>query len=164
MNCRSTKCAVSKSTVKRDWFDDDLVDQSYPDSWDEVGEGEGETQGDDAAGDQVHESAPDPISNEDPMSIEDEVCQLPAEDRIQTKVKARVSGIKTELKTAADMLSGGATPLTKYREGTVVRHADYGEGMIIAVTGRGPKRTAKVAFSDGEHDFRLAFAQLEVVQ
>jgi DNA helicase-2/ATP-dependent DNA helicase PcrA len=45
----------------------------------------------------------------------------------------------------------------------VVRHFDYGEGTIVAVSGRGPKRMARIQFADGEHNFRLAFAKLEVV-
>ena len=45
-----------------------------------------------------------------------------------------------------------------------MRHDEYGEGLIIAVSGRGPKRLAKVAFPDGEHSFRVAFAPLEFVE
>ena len=45
----------------------------------------------------------------------------------------------------------------------MVRHAEHGQGTITNVTGRGPKRTAKVQFEDGEHSFRLAYAKLELV-
>ena len=55
------------------------------------------------------------------------------------------------------------TPVTAYREGTLVRHNDYGDGEVVAITGRGPKRTATVRFDDGEHNFRLAFAKLELI-
>ncbi|WP_182867835.1 ATP-dependent helicase [Rhodopirellula sp. JC639] len=68
-----------------------------------------------------------------------------------------------KLKTAADMMSGNRPPLSAFREGTTVRHFDYGEGTILAVSGLGPKRMARVRFADGEHNFRLAFAKLEVV-
>ncbi len=79
------------------------------------------------------------------------------------KVSKPSAATVSQLKTAADLMSGGVTPLTAYREGTLVRHAEYGDGTIVAVSGRGPKRTARVLFSDGEHQFRLAFAKLEVL-
>ncbi|NNE00522.1 MAG: UvrD-helicase domain-containing protein [Pirellulaceae bacterium] len=138
-----------ESTVQRDWFDeDDDLDQSYPDSWDLP----------DASDDAVHEAAPS-------MNEDEEVCQLPHEERAAIDEKAKAaSALKSEIKTAADMLSAGKTPVMAYREGAVVRHAKYGEGLIISVSGRGPKRMAKVSFADGEHSFRVAFAPLEVVQ
>jgi DNA helicase-2/ATP-dependent DNA helicase PcrA len=67
------------------------------------------------------------------------------------------------LKTGADMLARPTTPLTAYREGMQVRHSKYGQGMILSVSGRGPKRIAKIQFDDGEHSFRLAFVDLELV-
>jgi DNA helicase-2/ATP-dependent DNA helicase PcrA len=80
----------------------------------------------------------------------------------ETKGDAGVPEIG-QLKTASDLLSKSRPPLTAFREGTVVRHFDYGEGTIVAVSGRGPKRMARIQFADGEHNFRLAFAKLEVV-
>ncbi|MCP4889550.1 MAG: hypothetical protein GY904_23455 [Planctomycetaceae bacterium] len=55
--------------------------------------------------------------------------------------------------------------MSVYREGTQVRHVEYGEGTIVDVSGRGPKRIARVKFEEEEHSFRLAFAaeDLEVV-
>ncbi|MGB7342781.1 MAG: UvrD-helicase domain-containing protein [Pirellulaceae bacterium] len=147
-----------ESTVEHDFFDsDDDLDQSYPESWDlpDVSDTapSGVTIDDD--NDIVHDPGP---------AIDDDVCQLPQTERAVMTAKAKAAAaIKSELKTGADMLSGGTTPLTAYREGAVVKHAEYGEGLIISVTGRGPKRMAKVAFSDGEHSFRVAFAPLEVV-
>ena len=139
-----------ESTVQRDWFDEeDDLDQSYPDSWDLPDEG-----GEDS--NVIHETGP---------SMDDEVCQLPEEERAQRNKKSKASELATELKTAADMLSAKPKPpLSAYREGAMVRHDEYGEGLIIAVSGRGPKRLAKVAFPDGEHSFRVAFAPLEFVE
>ena len=54
-------------------------------------------------------------------------------------------------------------PLTVFREGTRVKHDEYGEGVILEVSGRGPKRIARVEFEDGEHRFRLAFVKLEIL-
>ena len=46
----------------------------------------------------------------------------------------------------------------------LVEHAEYGEGVILAITGKGPKRTATVRFTDQEErKFRLAFAPLSPV-
>jgi DNA helicase-2/ATP-dependent DNA helicase PcrA len=134
-----------ESTRKQDWFDDDY-DQSYPDSWDLPDEESGE----------VRESAAADFAS-------DELCQLPEHERAETAVKNEPVGVTTGLKTAADLLASRATPLNAYREGIQVRHAEHGEGVILSVTGRGPKRIARVRFSDGEHSFRLAFADLEVV-
>lgn len=134
-----------ESTYEKDWFDDDSIDQSYPESWDlpdEPGE--------------VHESAP-----EDP--VYDEVSQLPVETPAEPAARQQRVGVSSSLKTGADLLAGGATPLTAFQEGTQVRHAEHGEGTIVSVSGRGPKRIARVQFPDGEHSFRLAFAELEVI-
>jgi DNA helicase-2/ATP-dependent DNA helicase PcrA len=134
-----------ESTRERDWFDDDAIDQSYPDSWDLPDEENW----------QVKDSKPDEPAY-------DEVCQLPEETAAVTADKNR-GGIKSNLKTGADLLARGVTPLTAYREGIQVRHDEHGEGTIVSVSGRGPKRVARVQFPDGEHSFRLAFANLEVV-
>jgi DNA helicase-2/ATP-dependent DNA helicase PcrA len=134
-----------ESTRERDWFDDD-DDQSYPDSWDLPEEESGELREPAAAAFEA-----------------DEVCQLPESERRETSRKKEQVVITTGLKTGADLLASRATPLNAYREGIQVRHADHGEGTIISVTGRGPKRIARVQFSDGEHSFRLAFADLEVI-
>ena len=142
-----------ESTVEREWFDDDAYDE--PDSWDlpdvtQIRESS-------AGGIDVEEDDREPA-----MALDDDYSQIPDADRVQTK-PTKKSVLTAELKTAADMLSQGAVPLNAYQEGTQVRHEEYGEGTIIAVTGRGPKRMAKVRFADGEHNFRLAFAKLEVL-
>ena len=138
-----------ESTRERDWFDDDQsdYDQSYPDSWDLPEEESGEVKEGAASFD----------------TATDELCQLPEEDVAQPTSDEKKVGITTGLKTGADLLASRTTPLTAYQEGIQVRHSDYGEGTIISVTGRGPKRVAKVQFADEEHSFRLAFADLEVI-
>ena len=93
----------------------------------------------------------------------DEVCQLPDTDVSVRSSRKQEVRITTDLKTGADFLASQITPLTAYREGTQVRHAEHGQGTIVSVSGRGPKRIARIQFSDGEHSFRLAFADLEVV-
>ena len=95
----------------------------------------------------------------------DDINQLPPDERGNTanESKAGFTAV-SQLKTGAEMLSRPTVPLTAYQEGTVVRHEQYGEGTIVAVSGRGPKRTARVLFDDGEHEFRVAFANLEVLE
>ncbi|GAA4445515.1 ATP-dependent helicase [Novipirellula rosea] len=143
-----------ESTVDRDWFDDDPdAHGGYPESWDLPDEGDASSVDD--SGPTVHESA---------ATAYDEACQLPeAELAEMAATKKRKSAQVSGLKTAAEMLNGGVTPVTAYREGTQVRHTEYGDGTVISITGRGPKRTATVRFDDGEHNFRLAFAKLEVI-
>lgn len=151
-----------ESAGRRDWFDDDdAVDQSYPDSWDLPEIDSDSPAGSDQDDDMVFESAP--VQSLATASV-DEVSQLSPDEIAASrpsKPKAKVS--LSSLKTAADLLKGDASPLMAYREGTMVRHEQHGEGTIIEVTGRGPKRTAKVQFDAGEFSFRLAYAKLEVV-
>jgi len=46
----------------------------------------------------------------------------------------------------------------------LVQHDEYGTGVILAITGKGPKRTATVEFPDQQQrKFRLAFAPLTPV-
>ncbi len=136
-----------ESSSRQDWFDQDEIDQSYPDSWDLPGEqSEQLHQAQPAAGDQVDES-----------------CQLPEEEIAATIKPKQRPVVVSGLKTATDLLASQSVPLMAYREGLEVRHAVHGEGTIVSVTGRGPKRIARVRFDDGEHSFRLAFANLEVI-
>ncbi|MFK8113074.1 MAG: ATP-dependent helicase [Rubripirellula sp.] len=152
-----------ESSKQRDWFDqdEDEIDQSYPDSWDLP----------DASADEVREDAEgseDPIPDLSPTKSrvdEFDVCQLSEEELAATTTKKKPKpAIAASLKTAADLLTSKVTPLTAYREGTQVRHSEHGDGTVVAVSGRGPKRIAKVQFEDGEHSFRLAFADLEVLE
>ncbi|TWU60136.1 ATP-dependent DNA helicase PcrA [Rubripirellula tenax] len=147
-----------ESTGNRDWFDsEDDYDQSYPDSWDLPDE--------DVGSDQVCKTPSDEPAIVAPAGFEiDEVSQLPPEELAAAmKPKKKASVVVAGLKTGADLLKAGTTPLMSYREGTTVRHPEHGDGTIIEVTGRGPKRTAKVQFDGGEHSFRLAYANLEVI-
>ncbi len=133
-----------EETGQKDWFDqDDAYDQSYPESWDLPDEDD----------EQVSEA----------VATFDDTCQLPEGECAAEVKKNETSRPASGLKTAADLLNSRVTPLTAYREGISVRHAEHGEGTIISVSGRGPKRIARVLFDDGEHSFRLAFADLEVV-
>jgi len=46
----------------------------------------------------------------------------------------------------------------------LVRHPEYGSGLILKVTGSGVKRTATVQFAEVEKKFRLLHAPLEPIQ
>ncbi|MEM6470966.1 MAG: UvrD-helicase domain-containing protein [Planctomycetota bacterium] len=133
---------------RRDWFDDD-IDQCGPDDWDLP-----EIQLDSSSDDSFDFGANVDELNENPAPFE--------RPQTERKSKKAVPNIGS-LTTGSDLAQGSRTPITAYQEGTQVRHYDYGEGIIIAVTGRGPKRMARVQFDDGEHNFRLAFAKLELV-
>tara|TARA_R110002049_G_scaffold305056_2_gene501056 strand:+ start:25080 stop:27425 length:2346 start_codon:yes stop_codon:yes gene_type:complete len=140
-----------ESTVEREWFDDDAFDE--PDSWDlpDV------TQVNEATEDNAEFAIGPKVEIDD-----DEISQLPDEERAAPQPKKK-SVLTAELRTASEMLNQGVVSLNVYQEGTLVKHVEYGEGTILSVTGRGPKRTAKVQFADGEYNFRLAFAKLEVL-
>ena len=66
--------------------------------------------------------------------------------------------------TAAELLSRRGTESMAagfFRNGMRVTHPEYGDGEIVRLTGKGPKRTAKVLFETGRSEtFRLAFAPL----
>ena len=74
------------------------------------------------------------------------------------------------LKTAAAMLGETQTtqtqriPPSKYYQGMLVEHPEYGVGTVVALSGQGPKRTATIAFAGIEQKkFRLAHAPLRAV-
>ncbi|MGI9471604.1 MAG: ATP-dependent helicase [Rubripirellula sp.] len=136
-----------ESTQERDWFDEESFDQGYPDSWDIDEDPSGK----------INEPIADDFN-------QDEVSQVPPQEAVAATAKKTKPAISSSLKTGSDMLADQGTPLTAYREGLAVRHAEHGEGKIVSVTGRGPKRIARVMFSDGEHSFRLAFADLQVIE
>ena len=130
-----------ETTAERDWFDDDFGDDSYPESWDTVQE----------SPEEAFESVAKPE--------EEQTEPQPVAQATET-AKAALGKIKT----GAEFMKRTTTPLNAFQEGTIVRHPDYGSGTIVSVTGRGPKRTARVLFADGPHEFRLAYADLEVVE
>lgn len=144
-----------ESEFERNWFDDDSQDD-YPESWDLPDEDEEDDDFGSEAAASVKETEQPPF---------DESCQLPEEElkELVAKTKKKAKPVMG-LKTAADLMSGASTtPVTAYREGNWVRHGEHGEGRIVSVTGRGPKRTATIRFDDGEHRFRLAFCELELI-
>ena len=151
-----------ESAVRRDWFDQD-IDQRAPDDWDlpefQVGDDAGDDSFDFGANRDEDFETPGDHAKESLPSFD--ASRESEEGETSVKVDS-VPEIGT-LKTAADLMSGKRPPLTAFREGTLVRHYEYGEGTIVAVSGRGPKRMARIQFADGEHNFRLAFAKLEVV-
>ena len=169
-----------ESHTERDWFDDDM-DQSYPESWDlpeetpvseqpqsepEVDPLIDQSTPDDEHFDQASSPAatPDSIAANRDQAIGDAIAQPKASDAVSTANAAKLREPKNiSLQTAADLMAGFSTPLTVYQEGTRVRHEEYGEGTILSVSGRGPKRIARVQFPDGEHRFRLAFVDLEII-
>ncbi len=51
-----------------------------------------------------------------------------------------------------------------YTPGMMVRHATYGTGRVVSLTGYGATRTVKVRFqTQGEHSFRISHVKLEVL-
>jgi DNA helicase-2/ATP-dependent DNA helicase PcrA len=52
-----------------------------------------------------------------------------------------------------------------YAVGTLVRHANYGVGKVVALSGYGAMRTVKIRFQTaGEHAFRTSHVKLEVLR
>ncbi len=153
-----------ETSREQDWFDedpyasDDSFDESYPESWDLPDEASPESSKKKGVKTATHsqEVAPD----ETTQLTEDDL----AEAASRKKQQSVAVSIASSLKTAADLLSNPTTPLRSYSEGMVVRHADHGDGTIVSITGRGPKRIARVRFHDEERSFRLAFADLQVVK
>ena len=152
-----------ESAREQDWFDedpygsDDSFGDSYPESWDELDES-----------DQRNKNQPgNGLASEPESGIPDETSQLSEEELAETlphrKQPKVATSISSSLKTAADLLSSQATPLRAFSEGMRVRHAEHGDGKIMSITGRGPKRIARIQFEDEERSFRLAFADLQVL-
>ncbi|HBV61718.1 MAG TPA: AAA family ATPase [Rhodopirellula sp.] len=153
-----------ETSREQDWFDedpyahDDSVDESYPESWDlpdDASQQSAKTSGVDKAS-PPREFAPDETTQ---LTV-DELAEAVSRKKQQNVAVS----IASSLKTAADLLSNPTTPLRAYSEGMVVRHADHGDGTIVSITGRGPKRIARVRFDDEERSFRLAFADLQVLK
>ena len=52
----------------------------------------------------------------------------------------------------------------RYREGILVRHATYGVGRIVEVSGHGVMRKIRIRFQTaGEHSFIASKVTLEIV-
>lgn len=147
-------------------YDDEVTDPvdagGYPSDWDAFDDEPG---GDD---DQpIHDVVSEAVGfiADTPPGLSDDESVRPKPRHKQAKTsrkqaKASLSGVTT----AAQLLASGSVPLAAYREGCVVRHTRYGQGEIVEVTGRGPKRTARIRFADETLQFRLAFAELELVE
>ena len=152
-----------ESSREQDWFDedpygsDDSFGDSYPESWDELDESDQQNKNEPGSG----------LGSESESGIPDETSQLSEEELAETlanrKQQKVATSISSSLKTAADLLSSQATPLRAFSEGMRVRHAEHGDGKIMSITGRGPKRIARIQFMDEERSFRLAFADLQVL-
>jgi len=183
---------VVETQQDRDFFDD-CVDEEYPEEWDlvqeappqgyrtkapKVGASNDETSAEletidikpsdiELADELPSGEMPSKATNNrlSPVVSDSVIPELYREDPPKPKPK-RGKVIKTGLKTASELLSSSRTPLGAYREGSTVRHPEYGEGTILTLTGRGPKRTAKIRFlgEATEQTFRLAFADLELVR
>ncbi|WP_164102671.1 ATP-dependent helicase [Candidatus Laterigemmans baculatus] len=105
-----------------------------------------------------------PAEEARPSAIDDDdLCQLPDDERGMVR-ESSPAGPPAGMTTAADLLSRqreNSLAVGFFRNGMAVMHPEYGEGRIVDLTGRGPKRTAKVVFAEGyTQTFRLAFAPL----
>lgn len=151
-----TEMSRVESSPKQDWFDDEM-DQSYPDSWDLPDENDSQVR------ETIGQSSG--VDEDSEYNQEVELDQTPGIKSAATSKVGSGSRLQSGLQTAAELMARKSTPLSVYREGTQVRHVEYGEGTIVDVSGRGPKRIARVKFEEEEHSFRLAFAaeDLEVV-
>ncbi|MFU7559748.1 ATP-dependent helicase [Roseiconus sp. JC912] len=152
-----------ESVRKGAWFDE--VNQSTPSDWDMP-----EIQvNDDSAIDQdtsfdfganEHEADEQGAKEHAAEFDQSEFAEAPAEEPAPANPVPQLG----KLKTAADLMTVNRPPITAFQEGTKVQHREYGVGIITAVSGRGPKRMARVKFDDEEHSFRLAFAPLEIAE
>lgn len=108
---------------------------------------------------------PYPDSWDMPADDDDDMCQLVEEERPTVRqAKPTPPVALSQLKTAAQMKGGGASLVGQLKTGMTVAHPRYGEGTVVALSGRGPKCTATVQFDDGEtKSFRVAFADLRLI-
>lgn len=154
-----------------DFIDPDCFDQSYPDAWDEeptiqlsadAMTGPSELADDEPSLIQWPPDHPDAETSPNPLTNSPN-RPIPG-GPVASGPPKRKKQIPASLKTAAEMLSAGQTPIAAFREGSVVRHEDYGEGEILSVAGRGIKRMAKIRFDGVEKSFRLAHTTLKLVE
>ena len=149
---------VEDAIERKDWFDDEL-NQDYPDSWDVEGDASPEDDCDDPYGLESTD-----ISQTDPNQVREQPTE-PGSDSTEPPAQPNTAKPSTKsLTTAAALMTDGRAPLSAFQEGVQVRHRKYGDGTVVSVSGRGPKRMATVEFSDGSHDFRLAFVPLEIIK
>ncbi len=131
-----------------DNFDEYFQDDQYPESWD--------LQTDDS-------TSQEPESLSFPSSSTASAIPAMYQEDAPAKKPRKISRSITPgggLKTASDLLADPGTSLMSYKIGSRVRHEVYGVGEIISLTGRGPKRIAKIKFDSAVESFRLAHAKL----
>ncbi|MEM9364403.1 MAG: UvrD-helicase domain-containing protein [Planctomycetota bacterium] len=168
---------VVSAQQRNGYFDGDAWADSYPDSWDAIDESPDDLPSIDVGEDRVEEAAsdyraprtagkeaseePEPAATPEPLAIIPEVYQRPSKTPAK-RPSAAIRQAKSGLKTATEVLDEGYTPLGAFREGCVVEHPEYGEGEILTLTGRGPKRIAKIRFDHQEETILLAYAKLRL--
>ncbi|MEC9095532.1 MAG: UvrD-helicase domain-containing protein [Planctomycetota bacterium] len=85
-------------------------------------------------------------------------------DPSENAVPSPLEDLADQLQTAAQLLgkkNGSNRKASSFRSGMQVHHDQYGIGVVLAITGKGAKRTATVEFANHqERKFRLAFAPL----
>lgn len=152
---------------------EDSMDQSadYPDSWDLVDESN-----DDLAQDEI--PAADQTTTFDeynqldtPTDTGSGQADRPAKPNPSATPRrsVRESAFPSNLTTAANLLAGqnaggqnAGGRQTPFETGMRVEHPEYGEGVILRMTGTGRKQTARVEFANGQSEsFRLVFAKLK---
>ncbi len=89
------------------------------------------------------------------------------DDNPESQIPVPLEDIAAQLQTAAQLVGkkrAAKRDAASFHSGMQVLHNDYGIGLILAITGKGAKRTATVKFANHqERKFRLAFAPLTPV-
>ena len=116
--------------------------QGFPESWDDIASDEGEWEMD-----------------------RDEACSAKENESVAAVKKRFPAG----LTTAAEMADGNSLPPVspdEFHQDMIVRHAEYGLGHIVALSGSGQNRKATVDFGTGigRKRFVLRFSGLRPVQ
>jgi len=108
-------------------------------------------------------------SSWDDLGGEDDICQLPDDERRETRPGGfvRESPLVQGMMTASDLLARSPSPSRAkppFPVGTRVTHPSYGQGSVLHLSGHGEKQTAIVLFDCGERKtFRTVFAPLTAV-
>ncbi|GAB5403634.1 MAG: UvrD-helicase domain-containing protein [Aureliella sp.] len=116
--------------------------------------------------DDVQQAAPD---DGDGHSVHfDDECQLPEEEMAaRAKSRKRLPAI-AGVHFASEMVAPHDEEdprWAKFQEGAMVEHKKFGEGVIVASSGHGPKKAVTINFiADASHrTFRLAHVELTLV-
>ena len=101
------------------------------------------------------------------FDVDQSITNFQSDDEQPSSLPAPLEDIAAQLQTAAQLIGKkkiGKTDVSSFQSGMLVQHDEYGTGVILAITGKGPKRTATVEFPDQQQrKFRLAFAPLTPV-